>query len=454
MIARVACKVSYLFKLHDYQQTLVNKARQAYIDGYNAPCVVAPCGAGKSVVISDIARLTTDKGNRVLFLVHRKELVDQIRNTFQKNEVNLDLVEFGMVQTVVRRLNKTPKPALIITDESHHGLAASYRKIYDYFKDVRRLGFTATPIRLDGSGLGDINDILIEEVDAEWLIENHFLSPYKYYAPKLIDVSKLKLTNLKEFSSSSIDDALHDKTIYGDVIKHYRDLADGEQAIAYCHSVEASKYTAEQFKTHGIHATHLDAKTPKDERDSIIKAFRNKEIRILCNVDLIGEGFDVPDCSTVIMLRPTQSLSLFIQQAMRGMRYKPGKTSTIIDHVDNVRRFGLPDQKRHWSLSGKKKSSSEAEIKIKQCPNCFAVYPSNEKECPECGYKPEVKRMTEYEVDQEAALAEITKEDINITLDFREPSDCKSMGELYELAKHRGYKRGWAFHQGKLLGYI
>jgi superfamily II DNA or RNA helicase len=442
-----------LFKLHDYQQTLVNKARQAYVDGFQSPCVVAPCGAGKSVIISDIARMTTDKGNRVLFLVHRKELIDQIQGTFQKNEVNLDLVEFGMVQTVVRRLDKTAKPALIITDESHHGLATSYRKIYDYFKDVLRLGFTATPIRLNGSGLGDINDILIEEVDAEWLIENHFLSPYKYYAPKLIDVSKLKLNGIKEFSNSSIDDAM-DKTIYGDVIKHYRELADGEQAIAYCHIVEASKYTAEQFKTHGINAIHLDAKTPKDERDSIIQGFRDKQIQILCNVDLIGEGFDVPDCSTVIMLRPTQSLSLFIQQAMRGMRYKLGKTSIIIDHVDNVRRFGLPDQKRHWSLHSKKSSKSTAEVKIRQCNNCFAVYPLDAKECPECGYKPEVKQATEYEVDETAALEEITKSDIDITLDFREPSDCKSMGELYDLAKHRGYKRGWAFHQGKLLGFI
>lgn len=442
-----------MFQLHDYQKNLVKKTRQAYLDGFKAPCVVAPCGAGKSVIISDISRMTTDKGNRVLFLVHRKELIDQIRGTFSKNEVNMNLVEFGMVQTIVRRLEKTEKPSLIITDESHHGLAASYRKIYDYFDKVPRLGFTATPIRLNGSGLGDINDILIEEVDAEWLIENHFLSPYKYYAPKLIDVSKLKLNNLHEFSNSSIDDAI-DRTIYGDVIRHYRELADDEQAIAYCHNVEASKYTSEQFNLNGIHAVHIDAKTPKTERDEIIQKFRNKEIQVLCNVDLIGEGFDVPDCSTVIMLRPTQSLSLFIQQAMRGMRYKLGKTSIIIDHVDNVRRFGLPDQKRHWSLHSKKTSKSTAEVKIRQCNNCFAVYPMDAKECPECGYKPEVKQAIEYEVDEAAALEEITKADIDITLDFREPSDCKSMGELYELAKHRGYKRGWAFHQGKLLGFI
>src|SRR5690625_1175685 len=137
--------------------------------------------------------MTTLKGNRVLFLVHRKELIDQIKETFEFNGVDLDLVHFGMVQTVVRRLDRMRKPDLIITDENHHSLAASYKKIYEHFNDVLRLGFTATPIRLNGSGLGDVNDILIEEINAKWLIKNNYLSPYKYYAPKLIDTGKLKL---------------------------------------------------------------------------------------------------------------------------------------------------------------------------------------------------------------------------------------------------------------------
>jgi superfamily II DNA or RNA helicase len=441
------------FNLHNYQRNLVNKARESYANGHRAPCIVAPCGAGKSVMISEIARMTTDKGNRVLFLVHRRELIDQIQNTFRLNEVNMNLVEFGMVQTVVRRLDTMPKPSLIITDENHHALAKSYRKIYDHFSDVLRLGFTATPIRLNGEGLGDVNDILIEEVDAEWLIANGFLSPYKYYAPKLINEDYLKLGSMKEFTNKSIDEALG-KVIFGDVIKHYRTLADGEQAIAYCHSIEASLRIAEEFNAEGIPAAHIDAKTPKEQRAEIIAKFRSKEIRILSNVDLIGEGFDVPDCSTVIMLRPTKSLSLYIQQSMRGMRFKEGKTSIIIDHVGNAHRFGLPDEKRQWSLEGKKKSNSGPEIKIKECEICYAVYPSDEKECPMCGHVPEVVRVNKKEHDEDFELQEVTKDDFKVTLDFREPSDCKSMAELYELAKSRGYKRGWAYHQGKLLGFI
>ena len=440
------------FTLHNYQETLVNKTRKSYANGYRAPCVVAPCGAGKSVIIAEIARMTTLKGNRVLFLVHRKELIEQIQETFQKNGVFMDLVYFGMVQSVVRRLDRINKPDLIITDENHHGLASSYRKIYDHFSDVLRLGFTATPIRLNGSGLGDINDILIEEVDAKWLIENGYLSPYKYYAPKLIDTEKLKLNSLREFSSTSIDAAMNEKKIYGDAIRHYKQLADGEQAIAYCHSVEASKQVAYEFQQEGINAIHLDAKTPKSEREAIIQKFRDREIRVLCNVDLIGEGFDVPDCSTVIMLRPTQSLSLFIQQAMRGMRYRPGKTSIIIDHVDNVRRHGLPDTERTWSLDGKKQIKGKAEVPIKECTNCFAVYPPAEKTCPECGHVPEVKEQKDYEIDETAELEAVTEEDV--VLDFRRPEDCKSMKELYELAKNRSYKPGWAYYQGKRLGFI
>lgn len=443
-----------MFKLHNYQQTLVDKVRKAYMDGFTSPCVVAPCGAGKSVIISDIARMTTHRGNRVLFLVHRRELVDQIKETFQLNRVDMKLVQFGMVQTIVRKLDRTIKPDLIITDESHHGLASSYRKIYEHFHDVLSIGFTATPIRLNGSGLGDVNDILIEEVDAEWLIDNNFLSPYRYFAPRLIDTEQLKLNSLKEFSTSSINNAMDNKTIYGDVIKHYRQLADGEQAIAYCHSIAASLDVETAFKIQGINAKHIDAKTPKKERDEIIRKFRDKEIQVLTNVDLIGEGFNVPDCSTVIMLRPTQSLSLYIQQSMRGMRYRPGKVSIIIDHVDNARRHGLPDMKRHWSLSGNKSSYSQPEIKIKECINCFAVYSPTESSCPMCGHTPVVEREMTYEVDQDAELTEITKEDVSVTLDFREPSDCKSMGELVELAKNRGYKNGWAWHQAKLLGII
>lgn len=438
-----------MIQLHNYQQNLVQKAKEAYKQGYKSPCIVAPCGSGKSVIISEIAKLTTNKNNHVLFLVHRKELLDQIKETFEKNNVNLSLVNFAMIQTVVRKLNRIPVPKLIITDESHHGLALSYRKVYEYFPNTRRLSFTATPIRLNGGGLGDVNDILLEEVSAKWLIDNNYLSPYKYFAPKLIDTSKLK-TRAGEFTSQSIEETFLTKKIYGDVVNHYKKLSYNQQAICYCNSIARSKEVAENFNANNIKAAHIDGNTSKAERDEIINQFRNGEIKILCNVDLIGEGFNVPDCSTVILLRPTKSLSLYIQQSMRGMRYKPNKTSIIIDHVGNVERFGLPDADRTWSLEPKvSKNQEKNEIQGRQCTECFFYYDLIEKTCPNCGFIPEIKQNVLIE-DINEELQEIKE----IQLDFREPKDCKNMSELYELAKNRGFKKGWAYYQGKLLGYL
>lgn len=441
-------------QLRDYQNTLIDKVRNSYAEGYESPCIVAPCGSGKSILIADIIRSAGEKGNHVLFLIHRNEIKDQIKKTLQLVGADMNYVKLGMVQTIVRRLDKITAPSLIVIDESHHAPANSYRKIFDHFPKAKRVSFTATPVRLSGAGLEDVNDILIEEVDAKWLIENNYLSPYKYYAPKLIDTEQLKLNSMKEFSSTSVNQAMDDKKIYGDVIKHYKKLADGEKAIAYCHSIEASKRVAGEFNEAGVHAVHLDGKTPKDQRDEIIKKFRDGEIKIITNIDIISEGVDIPDCSTVIMLRPTQSLSLFIQQSMRGMRYQPNKTSIIIDHVDNVSRHGLPDDEREWSLKGKKQQS-KSEISIKECENCFGVYKGEEKICPLCGHKPEIKeRESEYEVEESAELEQVTESKERMIMDYREPEDCKNMKEIHELAKNRQYKPGWAFFQGKRLGFI
>ncbi|EMX2887472.1 DEAD/DEAH box helicase [Listeria monocytogenes] len=409
-------------------------------------------GAGKSVILSEIIRMTTHNKNHVLFLVHRKELIDQIRNTLTMNDVDMNFVNLGMVQTVVRRLEKTSEPALIIIDESHHVLANSYKKIINHFSNAKVVGFTATPVRINGGGLGDINDMLIEKVNVKWLIENQFLAPYKYFAPEIVQTETLDIKRTGEFDMTGLDDQFNKRMIWGDVIKHYQKLADGQQAILYASSLYQSQKMAMSFASVDITSAHIDGKTPKNIRDDIIKRFREGEIKVLCNLDLIGEGFDVPDCSTVIMLRPTQSLSLYIQQSMRGMRYRPEKTSIIIDHVGNVSRFGLPDMERTWTLEPKKGSNSKkAEAPVKICPDCFMTVLSSNKQCEHCGheFKVEVKPI---QVDEAAELQEITEAVFKVN--YSSPNECKNMKELYEYAKEHNYKKGWAFHQGKARGFI
>ncbi len=212
---------------------------------------------------------------------------------------------------------KAFNPDLIITDENHHSLAATYKKIYRAFLQAKRLGVTATPERLDGSGLKDVNDILIEGVNAQWLMEHDYLSPYDYYAPN-IRLPKFHIRQ-GDFDLAEMNGYFrqHLPQIYGDVLAHYRRLADGKQAICYLSGVEVSRQTAALFTESGIPSAHIDGGTPKEERDRLIHAFRTGRIRILCNVDIISEGFDVPDCECVILLRPTKSLTLYIQQSMR-----------------------------------------------------------------------------------------------------------------------------------------
>lgn len=431
-------------ELRPYQLELIDATRQAYRDGFHAPCIVLPCGGGKSVIVAEMARQATVRGNRVLFLVHRQELCDQIRSTFRRWGVDMNLCRVGMVQTICRRIGKIHPPTLIITDENHHSLARSYKKIYETFPDAARVGVTATPVRLNGGGLGDVNDKLVIGVSTKWLIENHYLAPYEYYAPTVADLTGLH-TQRGEYITEEVMKKLNKSAIYGDVINYYRRLSDGKQAICYCASIEHSKTMAEQFNAVGIRAAHIDGETPKQERAEIVNRFKNGEILILCNVDLISEGFDVPDCNTAILLRPTKSLTLYIQQSMRCMRYKPGKTAVIIDHVGNYARFGLPDMDREWDLTPKApgKKKEESEIKIRQCPKCFFTHEWGPA-CPKCGYVYPIKERTLEEI-KAAHLEKIQ----GIVLDYTTPNECETLTELQAYAKNHGYKPGWAWYQAR-----
>ena len=442
-------------KLRAYQEELVDKLRQAWREGYKAPCIVLGCGGGKSCIVAEIARRTTWNGKRVLFLVHRRELVDPIFRTFVRWGVLMDLCDIGMVQTYTRRLKKMKKPDLIITDENHHSAAQSYKRIYEHFPDVPRVGVTATPVRLNGDGLGDVNDKLIIGVSTKWLIEHNNLAPYDYYAPSVADLTGLH-TKMGEYVTADIEKAMIKNTVFGDVIKYYKKFANGKKAVCYCSSIKHSLATAQVFNDAGITAAHIDGSTVKAKRDKIIADFRSGKITVLCNVDLISEGFDVPDCECAILLRPTHSLTLYIQQAMRCMRYKPGKRAIIIDHVGNYARHGMPDDDREWSLEkrpkrSQKKIEAEQATKVRQCPKCFFTFSPDPAQvvCPHCGYQfPTAERTME--IDTTAKLIKVE----GFRLDFSSPNDCRDYNDLLQYAKKHGYKPGWAYYQAKKRGMI
>lgn len=437
--------------LRDYQIDLLNRTRSAYRAGYKHPCIVAPCGTGKSHILAEMARLSTEKGTRVLCLEHRQELCDQLKKLFIAAGVDMSLCRVMMVQTATRQISKLRPPGLIITDENHHAPAQSYKRIYEAFPSTPTVGVTATPCRLGGGGLGDVNDILIETEGVRWFIEHGYLADFEYYAPKLADMTGVKRVR-GDFDNKAMIKAMSHPAIYGDAVKHYKDLADGKQAICYCASVELSKRMAQEFCAAGIRAEHLDGTTDKIRRARIIREFREGKVRILCNVDLISEGFDVPDCSCSILLRPTCSLTLYIQQAMRCMRPRSGKRAIIIDHVGNYLRHGLPDEDRTWSLEVKKRAKrkqDEENVTIRQCPECYCAMRSGVKVCPKCGYSFPVQSREIDEV-RESEL-ECVK---SFVIEYQTADDCRSYKELQEYAKKRGYKPGWAYYQAKNRGYI
>lgn len=400
------------------------------------------------MICADMAKRTTERGKRVLFLVHRQELCQQIAETFHQYGVDMRLCQVGMVQTVTRRLDRIPKPDLIITDENHHCPASGYKRIYQAFPYTHCVGVTATPVRLNGGGLGEVNDRLIIGPSVKELIAQDCLAPFDYYAPPVADLSGIH-SRAGEFIAEEVAAALDKPHIYGDIIRHYRQLADGRKAICYCPNIRYSQAVAEQFQAAGITAVHIDGATPQTERQRMVQAFRAGDIQILCNVDLISEGFDVTDCSVSVLLRPTKSLTLYIQQAMRCMRYQRGKRAVIIDHVGNVHRFGLPDQSREWTLDPKPPKKKQLfGVKVKQCPKCFFTHEPSPV-CPACGHVYEAERKPPKEV-KEARLKKITERVVN----YRSPEECKSVSELVAYGKKMGYKPGWSYYQAKQRGFL
>lgn len=438
-------------QLRPYQKELIQNIRTELKKGCKSVVAVLGCGGGKSVIQASIAKSATDKGNRVLFIVHRKELCSQIADTFIKCGVDLNLCAIRMVQTASRRLGKSSwRPELIITDECHHALSNSYMKIYEYYPEALRLGFTATPVRLNDGGLGAVFETMVTGVTTKWLIDNKYLSPYEYYSVKLVETDKLK-TRAGEYITADVSELMEQRYIYGEALKTWSEKAAGKKTIIYCASIEASKNTVEEFKKNGVRAAHLDGTTNENLRAETIRKFREGEIDVLSNVELFGEGFDVPDCECVILLRPTMSLTLHIQQSMRSMRYKEGKTAVIIDHVGNVYRHGLPDDNREWSLESKRKKE-KGEIKVKQCPVCFAIVKNTEKQCFGCGYifaQTEQNTAEPEKIDTE--LERITSEYLK-NLPYSDYKKCTSFEEMERFRKAKKYKFMWSLRKCIELG--
>lgn len=435
--------------LRDYQQKSINDIRDQFNAGRRKICFVAPCGSGKTVIYAYMASEAASRGYKSLFVVHRRELLSQAAKTIIEHK-NINI---GMAQTLSRQINSIDQPDIIIIDEAHHATARTWRNLIDAFPNAYIVGLTATPARLGGQGLGDIFDSLVIGPTAKELIQAGHLAPYKYYAPPIVADFKNVKIKLGDYDQKEISIIMDKPAIIGDAIQHYQRLANGKRAIVYCASREHSRNVVDAFRAVGINALHIDGETPSSDREQAVNDFKQGRLQIISNVDLFGEGLDCPGCEAVILLRPTQSLTLFIQQSMRGMRpdkNNPFKTCIILDHVGNAFRHGLPDQDREWSLEGvkKRKKSEESMVNIRQCFQCYSVHGPADI-CPYCGY---VYPVTVRQLEEQAGeLRELT--DFEKKTNRMEVGRARTAEEIERIAKERNYKPGWVWYQKKLKGF-
>lgn len=455
--------------LRPYQVQLLDDIRASMRRGNRRILAVMPTGAGKGTTIAEMVRSAAAKGHRVLILAHRAELIADLSHRIHSLAVNHGViaagyredlrlpVQVGSVQTVVRRLDRIPPPSMVIQDEAHHLVAGNmWGRIIDAWPDAFLIGKTATPERLSGEGLGighgGYFQELIQGPTAAWLTAEGFLAPARVFAPPGIDLSSIRRGALDtRAGQQTAAGILQAGQAMGDAVSHYRRTIQPEHngtAIAFCCSVAHADAVAEAFRAQGIAAARLDGTMDRLARRRLIADLGAGVLKVLTSCDIVSEGTDIPSVTGAILLRPTDSLGLYLQQVGRVLRPAPGKRVAVVnDHVGNSSRHGLPADERDWTLQGRTRRgrAAAAELPVRVCDRCFCTMPSAVLTCPECGHVAEAPGPRTLETVA-GALVELTPEQVASQRKHRimEESDCRSLEDLEELGRRRGYKPGWA----------
>lgn len=385
--------------LRSDQEDVRTKLRVA-LRSSTAVLVFAPTGFGKTVLAAALIKMIFEAKKRVIFCVHRVDLIVQTAKTFEKFGIPFSYIAAGhhynphhrvfiaSIATLKNRLGKIPSHYVMV-DEAHLSAASGWAAVANHYKETgaRLIGLTGSPERLDGKPLGDVWDEMVMGPSVRWLIDNGHLSKYRAFAPAGIDLSGIHTRN-GDYVASEIDDLMSGKAVLANAVRHWRKFASGKRTIAFAPSVARAEQLAAEFRDNGVVAVALDGNTPQDERRRAFVGFADRQIDIIVNCALFCEGFDLAaqvdrdvTIESVLQYSPTQSLAKHLQQLGRGLRKKPDP-AILLDLVGNLARLGLPDEEREWSLDGRKKADREVEGMT--CPHCFA-YHAPAKECPECG---------------------------------------------------------------------
>jgi DNA repair protein RadD len=433
--------------------------------------LVQPTGAGKGRIASYAVQAASEGGHRVMFLVNRRNLVHDMSNRVtslgiphgvimgdDKRYDPAQLVQVASIDTVARRAEKPPA-ALLIVDEAHFAVTDTWASVLGSYPGAKILGMTATPIRTDGRGLGELFEVMVQGPSVKALIAQGYLVPAVLFrpagAPKLDAVPKVG----GDFNKKQLAAISDTPKLVGDIVKQWKRIASDRKTAAYCVDKKHALNTAEQFRMEGIDFAYIDCDTPDRERDRIWQDFDHGRLRGVTSVGTISYGWDHPICSCIIGARATASVGLWRQILGRGARPYPGKKEfLVLDHFDNTGRLNaLYEDDVEWSLEGeaiKKKATDN--ISITTCRQCFATFRSGPQACPYCLVplpKHQQKiRTVAGELERQEDIADQKRAAIERWRKSQTPELRRAkFEELWRTCRARRYKPSWVFRQYEVL---
>jgi DNA repair protein RadD len=492
--------------LRPYQSAAIESLRAQLRSGKRRVLLVLPTGAGKTCVASSIIQGAVERGSQLLFLAHRRELIDQTSRKLDDLDVPHGVimadhprtrpylpVQVASVQTLARRLTLSEsnpdrpavQPDLVFVDEAHHARAHSYQFVLDSFPKAVCIGLTATPWRTDGRGLGELFEEVVVGATVRELTELGFLVPARGFTYEIPDLSAVR-TSAGDYNLLQLDEAMSRVVLGGDLVREWQEHAAGKRTVIFAVNVRHSKLLVGQFVAAGVPAEHVDDSTPAAKREAILRRIASGETLVVSNVGILTEGWDLPACEVAILARPTKSVALALQMMGRVLRPwcfdcadAPSETcrnahrvkdhARLHDHAGVILEHGLPEQERDVSLATDRPKTA---MPLRRCPECFLMVPLSEPVCPECGFEfernrnqheREVQATDGEKIDLDAMRAELDavrserarlglptvdspRELVRVVRATPEEKAAEYL-RLQCVAEQRGLKPGWVAHR-------
>jgi superfamily II DNA or RNA helicase len=457
-------------ELRPYQIAAIEQLNAMRAAGRRCILMVAPTGAGKTLIAAEVIRRAVDRGRRALIMAHRRELISQISRKLHEAGVDHGIVaagfptrpservQVGSVQTVHARAIRSrsieaPDADLVVVDEAHHVRARSYQAILDLYPDAALLGMTATPCRGDGRGLGNVFESLAECPPVAELTAAGFLVPATVYAPSRPDLTGVRVRH-GDYAEPELAARVDTAKLVGDIGEHWHRLAGRRRTVVFATGVKHSVHVRDEFRRLGVMAEHIDGSTPTGDRDRILVQLAAGQIEVVSNAMVLTEGWDQPETSCLILARPTKSLGLYRQMVGRVLRPAPGKTDALIlDHSGAVFMHGFPDDPIEWALSEDRRAVNTAHAarvgwgaapRLTTCPECQAVRFEG-RPCQVCGWRPTPKAAPVVFADGD--LGRVERDRVVSPFEWSADQRRRFHGELRYIAQVRGYQEGWASHK-------